>query len=67
MNDLMGFRELDFANLKKMLLKIMHIFLFILAYFFYIDGVGTIISVSTSYGSKLGLSAPGAHCAGTGC
>ncbi len=32
-----------------------HIFLFILAYFFYIDGVGTIISVSTSYGSKLGL------------
>ena len=32
-----------------------HIFMFILAYFFYIDGVGTIISVSTSYGSKLGL------------
>ena len=32
-----------------------HIFLFILAYFFYIDGVGTIISVSTSYGSKLKL------------
>ena len=32
-----------------------YIFLFILAYFFYIDGVGTIISVSTSYGSKLGL------------
>jgi UMF1 family MFS transporter len=31
------------------------IFLFIIAYFFYIDGVGTIISVSTSYGSKLGL------------
>ena len=31
------------------------IFLFILAYFFYIDGVNTIISVSTSYGSKLGL------------
>ena len=26
-----------------------------MAYFFYIDGVGTIISVSTSYGSKLGL------------
>lgn len=31
------------------------IFLFILAYFFYIDGVGTIISVSTSYGDSLGL------------
>ena len=31
------------------------VFLFIIAYFFYIDGVNTIISVSTSYGSKLGL------------
>ena len=30
-------------------------FLFIIAYFFYIDGVNTIISVSTSYGTKLGL------------
>ncbi len=31
------------------------VFLFIAAYFFYIDGVNTIISVSTSYGSRLGL------------
>lgn len=31
------------------------IYLFLLAYFFYIDGVNTIISVSTSYGTKLGL------------
>ena len=31
------------------------VFLFIIAYFFYIDGVNTIISVSTSYGTKLGL------------
>ncbi len=31
------------------------VFLFLVAYFFYIDGVNTIISVSTSYGSKLGL------------
>ena len=31
------------------------VFLFIIAYFFYIDGVNTIISISTSYGSKLGL------------
>ena len=31
------------------------VFLFIVAYFFYIDGVNTIISISTSYGSKLGL------------
>jgi UMF1 family MFS transporter len=28
---------------------------FILAYFFYIDGVGTIISLATSYGTQLGL------------
>ncbi len=31
------------------------LFLFILAYFFYIDGVGTVISVSTSYGTTLNL------------
>ncbi len=35
------------------------LFLFIIAYFFYIDGVGTIISVSTAYGSALGLGAMG--------
>ncbi|MFI3206933.1 MAG: MFS transporter, partial [Clostridia bacterium] len=32
---------------------------FILAYFFYIDGVSTIISVSTSYGTSLGLDTTG--------
>lgn len=31
------------------------VFFFLIAYFFYIDGVNTIISVSTSYGTKLGL------------
>lgn len=31
------------------------IFFFLVAYFFYIDGVNTVISISTSYGSKLGL------------
>lgn len=31
------------------------IFMFLVAYFFYIDGVNTVISISTSYGSKLGL------------
>ncbi len=31
------------------------IFLFIIAYFFYIDGVNTVISISTSYGSRLNL------------
>ncbi len=39
----------------KEIFKNKGVFLFILAYFFYIDGVGTIISISTSYGSKLGL------------
>ncbi|WP_026673225.1 MFS transporter [Alkalihalobacterium bogoriense] len=33
------------------------LFLFLLAYFFYIDGVGTIITMSTAYGSDLGISA----------
>lgn len=35
------------------------IFYFILAYFFYIDGVGTVINMSTSYGTTLGLNATG--------
>ncbi|MBB6444060.1 MFS transporter [Bacillus benzoevorans] len=32
------------------------IFLFLVSYFFYIDGVGTIIAMSTAYGTDLGLS-----------
>ncbi|MBC8062138.1 MAG: MFS transporter [Clostridiaceae bacterium] len=41
-----------FKNIK------MHkpIFMFLLAYFFYIDGVNTIITMATSYGSDLGIS-----------
>lgn len=35
------------------------LFLFIIAYFFYIDGVGTVISISTAYGTALGLGAVG--------
>jgi MFS transporter, UMF1 family len=31
------------------------LFLFLIAYFFYIDGVGTIITMSTAYGSDLGI------------
>lgn len=31
------------------------LFLFLLAYFFYIDGVNTIITMSTAYGSDLGI------------
>ena len=33
--------------------------LFVVAYFFYIDGVGTIISISTAYGTVLGLGSVG--------
>ena len=33
--------------------------IFILAYFFYIDGVDTVISISTAYGSTLGLGSTG--------
>ena len=33
--------------------------LFVIAYFFYIDGVGTIISISTAYGTILGLGTVG--------
>ena len=33
--------------------------MFIIAYFFYIDGVGTVISISTAYGTALGLGAVG--------
>ena len=35
------------------------LFLFVVAYFFYIDGVGTIISISTAYGTTLGLGSVG--------
>ncbi len=34
-------------------------FIFILAYFFYIDGVNTVITMSTAYGTSLGLDSTG--------
>ncbi|WP_338488777.1 MFS transporter [Ruoffia tabacinasalis] len=44
------------ATLKE-LKKYPHIYLFLFGYFFYIDGVGTIIAMATSVGTDLGLSA----------
>lgn len=43
----------------KDIIKDKKILLFIIAYFFYIDGVDTIISMATSYGETLGLDAIG--------
>ncbi len=50
----------SFKELKKTFLDITQhkaILIFLIAYFFYIDGVGTIISMSTAYGSDVGLGA----------
>ena len=39
----------------KKIIKDRRVLVFLLAYFFYIDGVGTVINMSTSYGATLGL------------
>ena len=41
----------------KKIIKHKKVLVFILAYFFYIDGVGTVITMSTVYGTVLGLDA----------
>lgn len=51
-----------FKNVRKTAVEIFAnkgIFVFILAYFFYIDGVNTVIHMATSYGSTLGLDSTG--------
>ena len=47
------------AKTLKNVKKEKHIFLFLLAFFFYIDGVYTIIDMATAYGSALGLDSTG--------
>ncbi len=47
-----------FATLKEML-RNKRLLFFMLAYFFYIDGVNTIINMSTAYGTTLGLDSNG--------
>ena len=46
------------TSLKEMK-KEKHIFMFLLAFFFYIDGVYTIIDMATAYGESLGLDGTG--------
>lgn len=46
------------TSLKEMR-KEKHIFMFLLAFFFYIDGVYTIIEMATAYGESLGLDSTG--------
>lgn len=48
-----SFRRLG-GTLKE-IRKHRHIFIFLLAYFFYIDGVDTIIKMATAYGSTIGI------------
>ena len=52
----------SFGRLAKTLRNVKqekHIFIFLLAFFFYIDGVYTIIDMATAYGSALGLDSTG--------
>ena len=52
----------SFRRLWKTLVSIKkekHIFLYLLAFFFFIDGVYTIIEMATAYGSALGLDSTG--------
>lgn len=45
----------NLGNTAKRIFADKRMFVFLIAYFFYIDGVGTIIHMSTIYGSALGI------------
>ena len=51
------FRQL--GNTLKSVRKEKHIFLYLLAFFFFIDGVYTLIDMATAYGTALGLDTTG--------
>lgn len=52
-----SFRRLGHTFVE--LVKDKHIFIFLLAFFFYIDGVYTVIDMATAYGQALGLDSTG--------
>jgi len=49
----------DIANTAKKIGRNKGVLMFLIAYIFYIDGVGTIISIATAYGADLGLDETG--------
>ncbi len=58
-SNLLGSALGNLLHTIKSMLKNKALLLFMLAYFFYIDGVHTIISMSTAYGASLGLDTTG--------
>lgn len=55
-NNIVGNSFKRLGKTLKNVKKHKNIFLFLVSYFFYIDGVNTIITMATSYGSDLGIS-----------
>jgi UMF1 family MFS transporter len=49
----------NIISTAKKIMKNKGLFFFVIAYFFYIDGVGTVIGIATAYGAELGLGVGG--------